>query len=103
MDSEDELAKIRQERIDRLKKAEEAKKAEEKLKVVLRQVLLPSAYDRLMNVSVANKELYLTAAQQIVGLSERAGRRITEEELLKVLRLLKSSTEKKTKIIFHEK
>jgi DNA-binding TFAR19-related protein (PDSD5 family) len=85
------------------KKKLEAKKAQEQLKATLRVALEETAYNRLMNVAVANKELYLTAAQNLLMFYKRAGRKITEEELLKLLHAIKEQKETKTTITFHKK
>lgn len=93
MDEEEEIKKKRL----------EAKKAQEQLKTTLRSALTEAAYERLMNVAVANKELYLMAAKNLLGLYQRMGRRISEPELLSLLRAIKAQTEKETKITFHKK
>jgi DNA-binding TFAR19-related protein (PDSD5 family) len=85
------------------KKKLESKKTEEQLKATLRVALDEAAYDRLMNVSVANKELFLEASRNLLVFFKRAGRKITESELLSLLRALKERDEKKTSITFHKK
>ena len=84
-------------------KKAEGKKAQEQLKATLRLALDEEAYERLMNVSVANKEVYLTAAQNVLMFYKRAGRKITESEVLSLLRAIKDQNEKKTTITFHKK
>ena len=81
----------------------EAKKAEEQLKATLRIALEESAYERLMNVSLANKELYITAAKNVLMLFKRIGRQISESELLSLLRAIKEQSETKSSITFHRK
>jgi DNA-binding TFAR19-related protein (PDSD5 family) len=81
----------------------EARKAEEQLKASLRMALDEAAYARLMNVSMANKELYLTAAKNILMAYQRARRRLTEAEVLAFLRAIKEQTEAKTSITFNRK
>jgi DNA-binding TFAR19-related protein (PDSD5 family) len=81
----------------------EARKAEEQLKVSLRMALDETAYLRLMNVSMANKELYLTAARNILMAYQRARRRLTEKEVLAFLRAIKDQTETKTTITISRK
>jgi len=81
----------------------EAKKAEEQLKAALRVALEEPAYERLMNVSLANKELYLAAAKNVLMLYKRMGKRIKENELLSLLTAIKEQTEKKSTITFHRK
>ena len=85
------------------KKRMEARKAQEQLKSTLRGALDEAAYERLMNVSVANNELYLTAAKNVLMFFKRAGRRLTETELLALLRAIKDQSETKTTITFHKK
>lgn len=85
------------------KKRLEAKKIQEQLKGTLRVALTEDAYERLMNVSVANKELYLVAAKNALMFYKRAGRQIRDDEILALLRAIKGQTEKETKITFHKK
>ena len=100
---EEELEEIRKKKKAEAERAAQAEKMEEKLKTALRSVLDEKAYDRLMNVSVVNKQLYAMAAKQILAIAGRVGRKITEEELLMLLRALKAQTEKETSIRFHKK
>ncbi len=81
----------------------EARKAQEQLKSALRGALDENAYVRLMNVAVANNELYLTAAKSALMYNKRSGRRITEAELVALLRAIKEQSETKTTITFHKK
>jgi DNA-binding TFAR19-related protein (PDSD5 family) len=81
----------------------EAKKAEEQLKTALRMALDDAAYLRLMNVAMANKELYLTAAKNILMANQRAKRKLTDAEVLSFLRAIKEQTEAKTTITFNRK
>ena len=82
---------------------QKAREMESTLKSSLRSILEPAAYERLMNVAHSNKSLYLVAGKQLLMISQRAGRKITEEELLMILRAIKEKTEKKTSITFHSK
>lgn len=93
---DEELEKLRKEKL-------EAKKAQEQLKATLRMALEAPAYDRMMNVSVANNELFLTAAKNALMLFKRAGRPLTEDEIVTLLRAIKEQSEKKTTITFHKK
>ncbi|MBD3210598.1 hypothetical protein GF318_04430 [Candidatus Micrarchaeota archaeon] len=81
----------------------EAKKAEEQLKTTLRAVLDDDAYERMTNVSLANRDLYLAAAKNSLMLYKRLGRKITENELLSLLRAIKEHTEKSSNITFQRK
>ncbi len=85
------------------KKRMEARRAEEQIKSSLRMTLDEGAYDRMMNVSHANKELFVTAARHVFAVFKRAGRKLTESELLAVLRAVKGQTETETTITFHKK
>jgi DNA-binding TFAR19-related protein (PDSD5 family) len=85
------------------KKKAEAKKAQEQLKTTLRLALDEQAYDRMSNIAAANKELYLNAAQNVLMFYKRAGRKITDAELLSLLRAIKERDEKETTITFHKK
>lgn len=85
------------------KKKLEARKAEEQLKTTLRLVLEEPAYDRMMNVSLANKEFYLEAAKQLLMAAKRIGRKIKEAEVIAVLKALKERSETKTTITFRSK
>ncbi len=85
------------------KKRQETKKIQEQLKSALRAALTEDAYDRMMNVSVANNDMYLMAAKNALMLYKRMGRRIGDVELLSLLRAIKGQTEKETKITFHKK
>ncbi len=84
-------------------KRQEAKKMEEQLKMSLRMALDDAAYLRLMNVSMANKELYLTAAKNLLMAYQRAKRKLTDAEVLSFLRAIKEQTEAKTTITFNRK
>ena len=85
------------------KQRAEARKSQEQLKSALRGALDENAYVRLMNVSVANNELYLTAAKNVLMFFKRSGRRISEAELVQLLRAIKEQSETKTTITFHKK
>jgi DNA-binding TFAR19-related protein (PDSD5 family) len=100
---EDELEEARKRRMAERQKSSESKAAEEQLKEALRAALEPAASDRMSNVAMANKELYVMAAQQVLMAHKRIGRPITEAELVTVLRALKARTEKETSITFHKK
>jgi len=85
------------------KKRLESRKMEEQLRMSLRMALDEQAYARLVNVAVANKELYLTAAKNALMAYKRMGRKIKDAELLTLLRAIKEQTETKTTITFHKK
>ncbi len=88
---------------EELKRILEMKRAEERIKAALRLALTSEAYERMMVVKVANPKLYSLAAQQLLTLHQRVGRKISEEEVKKILRLLKIGTEKETRIEIRRK
>jgi DNA-binding TFAR19-related protein (PDSD5 family) len=100
---ENELEEIRKQKQLEKQKELEAKETEKKLKEALRSALSEEAYERLNNISYVNKELYLTAAQQILYAYKNMGRTISDKELLTVLRAIKERTEKDVSITFKKK
>lgn len=76
---------------EKKKKLLEAKNAEEQLKATLRVVLDHAAYSRLTNIRLVNPQLYLTAAQYVISLFKQSGKRVGEENLLRILKTLKES------------
>lgn len=100
---EEEEEETVQRRRGEQKRLLEAKKAEEQLKTALRSAVQEAAYDRLMNVHHANAQLFLVAAQNILSLHKRVGRKLTEEEILAVLRKIKELSETPTQIRFQRK
>lgn len=80
-----------------------AKAATDKVKGALRSALSPEAYDRIINVSVVNKELFLGASKYLLGAYQRVGRPLSESEVVAILRSIKAQTEKQTSITFHKK
>lgn len=95
--------RLRKKKLAEQQRAAEASKAEEQLKTTLRVILEENAYDRIINVKLANSELFLAAAQNTIGIYKRVGRKINDSELLMILRKLKQGTEKETKISFDRK
>lgn len=67
---------------------EEAKK-DIQLKAILRQCLENDAYERMMNVRLANEELYLRAFEVVVANFRRLGRKLNDSEILTILFKLK--------------
>jgi len=100
---EAELEELRKRKLAERQKEQESRAVEQQLKDTLRSMLTESAYDRLTNVAIANKELYLSTAQQVLHAGKRIGRRINEQELLTILRAIKARTEKESTIKFHKK
>lgn len=77
----------------------QARKREEQAKAMLRVALEDGAYERLMNVRIANRQLYTSAAGNILRLYSKSGRRLGERELIALLRAIKGK-EHETKITF---
>lgn len=103
-DDNEELEAIRAKKAQQHQQNEEKKKnVEEQLKTTLRVVLDDSAYQRLMNVKIANQALFLAASQHIVGIFKQVGRKLTDNEVLMILRRLKESNDKETTITFNRK
>jgi DNA-binding TFAR19-related protein (PDSD5 family) len=100
---DEELEEIKKKKLAEKQKELESKEVEKKLKEALRQALSPDAYDRLTNVAHANKELYMSAAQQVLMAYKQLGRTISETELISVLRALKERETKDVSITFHKK
>ena len=100
---ESELEDLRKKKLAEKQKELESRNMEQQLKDALRSALTEAAYGRLTNVAVANKDLYLTTAQQVLHAGRRLNRRIDEQELHTILRALKARTEKQSTIKFHKK
>lgn len=98
MEEDTQAAKIREQQ----KKALEAQRAQQQLKTMLRMVLEEDAYERMVNVGLVNKELFTMAAQKIFGIFQRLKRRLTDKEVLMVLKNMRGEEEER-KIIFKNK
>lgn len=90
-------------RNERRAKMEAAKDEEQQLKMALRTVLDEKAYGRIMNVRISNASLFSQAAQVSISLYKRAGRKLTEDEVVAILMRIKSQAEHKTRITFDRK
>ncbi len=68
---------------------------EEQKKAVARQILDSAAYERLMNIRVANYELYKQLLDLLIAMAQnnRLGRKINEEEFKQLLIKLTSKPE----------
>lgn len=82
------------------KRLREQKTIEEKLKSALRIALDEAAYERLMNVAHANNEVFGIAAQHVLTAYQQARRKITDEELLYILRAIQQKVRREPKITF---
>ena len=100
---EEDIEEIKRKKLEEQKKMIEAANAGEQLKAALRVALEEGAYERLMNISYANKEFYLNVAQRALMLYKQAGRKLTEEEIIFLIRSLKRQTGHEPTIEFREK
>ena len=102
-EDDEEVDSIKKKKMGEQQQLIEARKAEEQLKATLRMMLDVAAYDRITNVKLANQQLFLVTAQNILTIYKRIGRKISDEELLQILQQLKNRTERKTSITFERK
>lgn len=103
MENEAELEEMRRKKQEEAENASREQKAKEQLRSALRAALDDDAYDRMMNISVANQEFYIAVARQVVQAYRQTGRQLTEDELLRILRAIKGQNEKQTNITFMKK
>jgi DNA-binding TFAR19-related protein (PDSD5 family) len=98
-EGEDQQAELRAAVHRRLKEMQ----AEQQKKAVAQRLMTPGAYERLMNVRVANPEMYSQLLDFIVSTARqnRAAGKITEEQLRDILARLTYRPE--TKIEFRHK
>ncbi|MCL4387648.1 DNA-binding protein [Candidatus Marsarchaeota archaeon] len=70
---------------------------EQQVKSMLRQLLEPNAYERIMNISVSNHELYMQLSNLIVQLaqSNQVSGKITDTQLVSLLNRLTYKPEPK--------
>ena len=94
--SEEELKKKYMEQMEEKQKEAET---EAKLDETLRFLLEPKAKERLSNVRLANKELYMKAVQSLLYLAQanQLSKKLSEEDLKALL--LKLSEKRETKIV----
>lgn len=82
----------------------EAQRAELELKRALSIILDENAYSRLMNVRYSNPQLYLRVANGLLAYYQKIRRRITEEELIRILNInINISKQPETKIHIRRK
>ncbi len=93
---------IRKKKLEELKKRQEESEKIEQIKAALRIALHPDAYERVMNVMLANPELFQGTVQYIVALYQKVGRKLTDEEVRRILVRLKGE-EKGVEISFKRK
>lgn len=93
-----EAEQIRRKKIEAMFRAQQQDAA---IRNAMARLLEADAYGRLMNVRMANPELYVKVVNSILHMARRVGRKLTERELLT---LLASLTERKeTDIKIHRK
>ncbi len=80
-----------------------AEDAEAQLKSTLRLALEESAYERIINISVANKQFFASVARYALAYFRRAQRKLTDAELLAIINEMKRQNERPTSITFHKK
>lgn len=96
---EQKLAELRQRLEQQQAEQEKQRLAEQKIDVLLKRLLSPSAKSRLKNVKLVNQDLYWNAVQQLL-LLYRAGRlkgAISEDEVKSILTQLSKKREIKIK------
>lgn len=91
---------IKKKKVEEQKKMLEAAKMEEQLKAALRLALDEPAYERLANISYANKEFYMNVAQRAIMAYRKAGRKLSEEEVIFLIRSLKNQDRREPTIEF---
>ena len=87
----------------RMQEHEQRKKEEDQLKTTLRVVVDENGYQRLLNVKLANEQLFVVASQHILTIFKQVGRKLADKDVLMILRRIKESSEKETKITFARK
>ncbi|MGV8084746.1 MAG: DNA-binding protein [Candidatus Bilamarchaeum sp.] len=81
----------------------ESDNAEAQLKSTLRLALDETAYERIVNISVANKQFFASVARYALAYFRRSQRRLTDAELLAIINEIKRQNERPTSITFHKK
>ncbi|MCP4647674.1 MAG: hypothetical protein GY852_08065 [bacterium] len=93
------LEEAKEQKLEQYQQEAEAKRKGEQVKSLLRMALSENAYERLMNVKLANAQLYGMAANQVFNLYQKAGRKLSENELVAILKAIKGA-QRETKITF---
>ncbi len=89
---------------DRYARMQQQSAMEEQKKAVLRNYLTPEAYERVMNVRIANSEVYdqlVSSIAYLVQSGRMQGAKITEEQIIKLLS--KMTAKRETSIEFKHK
>ena len=90
---------MRRELLKRYKQAQQ----EQQIRTYMQRALDAKAYERLMNIKVSNRELYMQLAQLLINIvqSNRLGGKITEKQLMELIG--KVSPKSDSKIEFKRK
>lgn len=103
-EDEEELSGARKQKLqERIAALQQAQQLELRKRAIMQKLLEPSAYERLMNVKIANPELYDKVVGTLAYLAERrqlAGK-VNEETLVKMLSQMTETRE--TSIEFKRK
>ncbi len=89
---------------DRYAKMQQEAALEEQKKVILRNFLAPDAYERVMNVKIANRQLYdqlVNSIAYLVQSGRMAGSKVTDEQIVRLLE--KMTARRETSIEFRHK
>ena len=100
-----DMEELRQRRMQQLAELRQRQELENQKKNAMLQTLEPEAYERLMNVRIANEDLYNQVVSTIVYLMRQGNLKgkITDEQLRKVLAQLSGAGAKESKIEFKRK
>ena len=93
---------IRRKKLEELRKRQAEAEQLEQIKAALRLALQQDAYQRMMNVLLANQELFNGAVRYVLSLYQKIGRKLTDEEVRMILVRLKGK-EKEVEISFKRK
>ncbi|HLD62967.1 MAG TPA: DNA-binding protein [Candidatus Norongarragalinales archaeon] len=94
---EAELQELRKKQVEQMQR-------EAQLREILRKILDPKAFERLMNIRISNRELYMQLAQLLVYAYQQGQlpAKVSETELLSLLNRIKAG-EKQTSITIKRK
>ena len=85
----------------RIAEMQKAQQAEQELKLLLRSILDPAAFERMMNIKMSSPETYMQVAQVLIY-SYRNGQLrgvVSEQQLKQIASQVISSTRRETKIV----
>ncbi|VVB66723.1 DNA-binding protein [Candidatus Gugararchaeum adminiculabundum] len=100
-----DMEELRRRRMQQISEMRQQQQQEEQKRNAMLQTLEPDAYERLMNVRIANEDLYNQVVSTIVYLMRQGNLKgkISNEQLKKVLGQLSASGAKDSKIEFKRK